>query len=159
MDRADDVRRVLAGLRFSRKWEPRLVLQVLDASPDTRTRLWSFYWLAKLGYDDARAAFLDLLHTCPREWLSELEDLEPAERLIATFSTLEIVGAPPPNAAEREAALALMAKCEAILSQRLERLAEEEHRQGWEYSMEQLLLRLDGRPLPLVVNLWEGSPR
>lgn len=159
MGRADDVRRVLTGLRFSRKWEPRLVLQVLDASPDTRTRLWSFYWLAKLGHRDARTAFLDLLQTCPREWFAELQGLEPGERLITTLSTMEIMGAPPPTEAEREAMLDLMAKCEALIDQRLDRLVGEEHRQGWEYSTEQVLQRLDGKPLPLVVNLWEGSPR
>ena len=159
MERAEEVQRVMTGLRFSRTWEPKLVLQVLDASPDTAVRMWTFYWLVKLGYRDARAAFLDLFRTCPRNWFAELEGLEPVERLITILTTMQIVGAPPPSGAEREAMLAVMAKCEAKLDQRLDELVEEEERQGWEYSLDQLLLRLDGKPLLQVLNLWEGAPR
>lgn len=158
MDHAEEVRRVLTGLRFSREWEPRLVLQVLDATPDTAVRMWALFWLSKFGHCEARTAFLDLVRTCPREWFAELNALEPAERLIFVLSTMEIASAPPPSSAGREAMLALVEKCEAIIDRRLDQLVEEEERQGWEYSTDQILLRLDGKPFPRVLNLWEGTP-
>ena len=128
--------------------------QVLDATPDTAVRLRAFMVLSGFGYRDAAAAFRDLFRSAPGAWFADLADREPGERLIAVLTTQKLIGAPPADDIEKAALRDLIAKYEAVLQARLDEIAEEECRQGWEYTEDQLPYRLDRKPPSRKLNLW-----
>lgn len=99
---AETAEEILRELRFSRG-EPdavaRQVLRHLDETNWTEV-MRALEMLASAGWTDAEAAFRGLVLARAEDWLAECRALPLVERLVATMTTLRVLGEPTPDVSD-----------------------------------------------------------